>query len=140
LNIDDCAKRLESAALAIESAPQKGFINLDYVKSALHDSAAFLDQIKPQLELGDRLAADLRNDLARKLSVIARTGGAAFVAQAEQALIGKHHDYSVLKLLQNEIDDALLKTFGGYSKAVACPGAIPRNPDKQQAQQLADYR
>ena len=116
MKIDECIKQLESAQLALGSAPQKGFVDLDQVQQSLQASQDFLVAILPQLTLGEKLIDDLRTGLVAKLQVLKNAGGGVLSSQAEQYLKTKNLEYEKLIALQNEIDQALRRIFGGFLK------------------------
>ena len=118
MKIDEHIKKINIANEAIESAPQKGFINLDQVNNILHEVKLFLEKIAPQLELGEKLADDIHDGMLKKLQALKMAGNTALISQTENAVKTRNLDYIQLKSLQSEIDEALSKVFGGHTKPV----------------------
>jgi hypothetical protein len=118
LKISECIKQLESAQLALSSAPQKGFVDLDQVKQSLQVSRDFLVAISPRLSLGEKLIDDLRTGLLAKLQVLKNAGGGVLSSQAEQYLKAENLEYEKLIAMQSEVDQALRRVFGGFSKHI----------------------
>jgi hypothetical protein len=116
LKIEDCIKQLESAGLALESAPQKGFVDLDRIKNAIQETGEFLKAISPRLDLGEKLIADMRRSLLARVKVLKESGGGILASQAEQLLESGQLEYEKLIALQNEIERSLKHVFGGYSR------------------------
>jgi hypothetical protein len=116
VKIDECIKQLESAQAALSAAPEKGFVDLDQVQQTLQAGRDFLKGIVPRLQLGERLVDDLRSSLLAKLQVLKEAGSGVLAGQAEQYLRDENLEYEKVIALQNEIDLALRRVFGGFSK------------------------
>ena len=116
MKIDDCIKQLETARAALIAAPEKGFVDLDQVQRSLQTGRDFLTEVAPRLRLGEKLADDLRTGLLAKLQVLKNSGAGVLADQAERYLRGEQLEYEKLVALQNEIDQALKRVFGGFSK------------------------
>jgi hypothetical protein len=136
LKINEHITKLNLAKETIESAPQKGFINLDQVKSILQNAKLFLEEISPRLELGNKLIEDLRNGMLKKLQALKAAGSKTLISQAENALETQALDYAKLKSLQSEINKALEKVFGGYTRSFNSIDSKQQNPP----QKPEDYR
>lgn len=115
MKINEFIDMLDIANLALESAPQKGFVDLDQVKKSIENTKRYLIEIAPRLDLGEKLAVDFRDDLIAKLKALKSAGGIALVNQAEQSLNTGNLTYEQLKALRQEIDQTLRKVFGGYT-------------------------
>ena len=135
LKIDDCRAVLKDSELALEAAPEKGFVDLDKIKSALKDAGAFLEQISPRLALGEKLIAATRSQLLARLNVLKSSGGGALVSQAESYLKSENLDYERLKTLEAEIAESINAIFGGFSKHTKQLNAASQAPAKPE-----DYR
>lgn len=133
MNIDECIKRLKDAHQALESAPQKGFVDLDLVGATLQQAREFLEDISPRLNFGAKLAEDFRKGILARLRVLKMAGGGALVSQAEKTVEADCLDYDHLKSIQKDIDDQLERIFGGYTRL--------QNPGqgKKQSQKLEDF-
>jgi hypothetical protein len=136
LKIDDCIKQLETAHAALAAAPEKGFVDLDQVQRTLQAGRDLLIELAPRLSLGEKLADGLRADLLAKLQVLKTTGGGVLADQAEQYLHSEYLEYEKLIALQNEIDLALRRVFGGFSKHT---GNQPK-PAINSSPKADDYR
>jgi len=142
LKINEHIKRLDSAKEAIESAPQKGFINLDLVSNILQDAKLFLEDLSPHLELGEKLAEDYKSSMLKKLQtlktagggvLISRTedaimaGGGVLISRTEDAIMTGSLDYTQLKSVNTEIDSALEIIFGGHTKSLNSNAGLKQN-------------
>lgn len=115
MNIKEYIDLLKVSQEAIGGAPQKGFIDLDLVKDTLQKTRLFLEQIAPQLELGNLLKEDFTNNLKAKLRALKLSGGGQLMGQAEKILAAPQPDFTELKTLQQNIDEALAKIFGALT-------------------------
>jgi len=127
LKINEHIKRLDSAKEAIESAPQKGFINLDLVSNILQDAKLFLEDLSPHLELGEKLAEDYKSGMLKKLQTLKTAGGGVLISRTEDAIMTGSLDYAQLKSVQAEIDGALEKVFGGHTKSLNSNAGLKQN-------------
>jgi hypothetical protein len=118
LNIKEHIDSLKLSAEAISGAPEKGFIDLDMVKDTLLKTGQYLEQIAPMLELGVQLKQDFRDTLKSKIKALKIAGCGTFLGQAERTLDSTELDFSELKSLQREIDQALSKNFGALKSPV----------------------
>ena len=118
MKINEYITKLDFAREAIESAPQKGFINLDLMSDIIRQVKLFLEDASPQLELGEKLAADFKTSLLKKLQTLKTAGGSVLISQTEEAIMTGSLNYAQLKSIQNEIDGALEKVFGGHTKSL----------------------
>ena len=133
MKIDEHIKKIKIANEAIESAPQKGFINLDQVNNILHEVKLFLEKIAPQLELGEKLADDIHDGMLKKLQALKMAGNTALISQTENSIKTRNLDYIQLKSLQSEIDEALSKVFGGHTKPVISGNSkLQKSSQKQE--------
>jgi hypothetical protein len=119
LNINECMDSLKISAESIGGAPDKGFLDLDLVNESLLKTRLFLEQIAPQLELGNRLKADMIKSLQSKANALKIAGCGQFIGSLEKALETGQLDFDQLKLLQKEIDLALAKNFGALKSPAA---------------------
>jgi hypothetical protein len=115
LNITACLEFLKASAKALEAAPQKGFVDLDMVKHALQTTGELLNEIAPELELGNKLKEDFLNSLKAKLRVLELSGDSLLFGQANKALTSGNLNFDDLKSLQKDINQAFEKIFGGQS-------------------------
>lgn len=136
MKIDDYIESLNTAGLALESAPQKGFVDLDLVNKAIADTRQFLIQIAPRMELGERLIADFRDELSAKIKALKISGSVALVSQAELLLKNGELNYENLKALRGEIDRAIGKVFGGHTLNMAGANSSGGNANRK----LEDFR
>ena len=133
MKIDECLTRLKSAIEAIESAPQKGFVNLDMVNNIMKETRSLLESISPRLTLGEKLTADIKAGMLNKLNTLRFAGGAALLTQAKQAIEFENLDYDRLKSLQKEIDAVLDQVFGGQTKALIASNCLKQtHPPKRE--------
>jgi len=116
LKINQCLAELSDAELALNSAPENGFINLDKVKAALISARSTLEAIAPRYELGEKLIADMVNSLLARLRVLKASGGNTIISQAEQYLNSADLEYEKLTALKQEITESINAIFGGFSK------------------------
>jgi hypothetical protein len=115
LNIKEYVDLLTTSQEAISGAPQKGFVDLDMVKDTLLKTRQYLEQIAPQLELGNQLKEDFTNNLKAKIRALRLSGGGQLINQAEKVLSVSQPDFAELKSLQQDIDQMLTKIFGALS-------------------------
>ncbi len=133
MKIDECLTRLKSAIEAIESAPQKGFVNLDMVNNIMQETRSLLESVSPRLMLGEKLTADIKAGMLNKLNTLKFAGGGALLSQAEQAIEVENLDYDRLKLLQKEIDAVLDQVFSGQTKALSTSNCLKQtHPPKRE--------
>jgi len=116
LNIDEFVKNLKSAHAALDSAPQKGFVDLDLVKSTIKSTSLFLEVNAPRIRLGEQLISDFREEMLARLKVLKIAGASSLISQAEQMLNEENLDFVKLKALQMEIDESLRNIFAGQTK------------------------
>ncbi len=116
MKIDQCLAELESASVALQSAPESGFVNLDKIKAALSMTKNLLEAIAPRFELGERLIEDTKNSLLARLRVLKSSGGSGIISQAEKYLNSDDLEYEKLTALKQEITESINAIFGGYSK------------------------
>ena len=114
MNIDEHIKNLKDAQQALESAPQKGFIDLDLIGITLKQAREFLEEISPRLSLGIKLTEDFRKRIMARLRVLKMAGGGALVSQAEKTVNADCLDYEFMKSIEKDIEDQLDRIFGGY--------------------------
>jgi len=114
LNIDEHIKNLKDAQQALESAPQKGFVDLDLIGITLKQAREFLEEISPRLSLGIKLTEDFRKRIMARLRVLKMAGGGALVSQAEKTVNADCLDYEFMKSIEKDIEDQLDRIFGGY--------------------------
>jgi hypothetical protein len=136
LNIDEFVKNLKSAYAALDSAPQKGFVDLDLIKSTIQCTRLFLEKNTPRIQLGERLINDFREELLARLKVLKTAGASSLFTQAEQLLADENPDFDKLKALQLEIDESLKKMFAGQTKYADLAGQTRQNLPPRPA----DYR
>ena len=127
MKINEHIKRLDSAKEAIESAPQKGFINLDLVSNILQDTKLFLEDLSPHLELGEKLAEDYKSSMLKKLQTLKTAGGGVLISRTEDAIMTGSLDYTQLKSVNTEIDSALEIIFGGHTKSLNSNARLKQN-------------
>jgi len=136
LKIDEFVKNLKSAYTALDSAPQKGFVDLDLVKSTIQSTKLFLEEVAPRFQLGEQLINDCRGEMLARLKVLKMAGSSNLISQAEQMLAEENLDFDKLKALQLEIDESLKKIFTGQTKHFELNNQTRQNfPPKP-----ADYR
>jgi hypothetical protein len=116
LNIDEFVKNLKSAHAALDSAPRKGFVDLDLVKATIQCTRRYLELNASRIQLGEQLLDDYRENLLAKLKVLKAAGASSLISQAEQMLTDDNFDFDKLKTLRNEIDESLKKIFAGQTK------------------------
>ena len=116
MNIDEFVKNLKSAYTALDSAPQKGFVDLDRVKSTIQSTRLFLEKITPRIRLGERLINDFREEMLARMKVLKIAGASSLISQAKQMLTKENLDFDELKALQIEIDESLRNIFAGQTK------------------------
>ncbi|OQX92313.1 MAG: hypothetical protein B6D58_03735 [candidate division Zixibacteria bacterium 4484_95] len=114
MNIDEHIKNLKDAQQALESAPQKGFVDLDLIGITLKQAREFLEEISPRLSLGIKLTEDFRKRIMARLRVLKMAGGGALVSQAEKTVNADCLDYEFMKSIEKDIEDQLDRIFGGY--------------------------
>ena len=136
MKIDDYIESLNAAELALDSAPQKGFVDLDQVKKAIADTRQFLTQVAPRIELGERLIEDFRNELSAKIKALKLSGSVALVGQAQLLLKSGDLNYENLTSLRKEIDRVLGKVFGGHT--LSAVGS--KSQDSNINRNLEDFR
>ncbi|MCP4582259.1 MAG: hypothetical protein GY839_11640 [candidate division Zixibacteria bacterium] len=133
MKIDDFVGKLSKAFEALESAPQKGFINLDEVKATIDQTRRFMEKIRPSYEFGERLTQDCRESMLAKLKVLKIAGAGTLFSQAEKTLMTDDLDFDQWKTLQVEIDESLKHAFGSQTKQPASVNNskynLPRKPD-----------
>jgi len=116
LNIDEFVKNLKAAQTALDSAPQKGFVDLDLVKSTIQSTRLFLEKIAPRIRLGEQLISDFREEMLARLKVLKIAGATSLISQADRMLTEENLDFDKLKALQVEIDESLRNIFAGQTK------------------------
>jgi hypothetical protein len=134
LNIDEHIKKLKDAQQALESAPQKGFVDLDLVGVTLKQVKEFLEEISPRLSFGTKLTEDFRKRIMTKLKVLKMAGGGALVSQAEKTVNADCLDYEFMKSIEKDIEDQLERIFGSYSRIQGS------GQGKKQNQKLEDFQ
>jgi hypothetical protein len=133
LKINECVEKLSKASEALESAPRKGFVNLDEVKATINQAKLFLGSIQPQHELGEKLIQDYRESMLAKLKVLKLAGAGTLISQAEKTLNSDDLNFDQWKKLQTEIEQSLRQVFGGQLKSQEnvsnLKHNLPRKPD-----------
>ena len=135
MKIDECITNLDNAALAIESAPQKGFLNLDQISAVLRDTKLLLQETSPALKLGKKLTADVITEMRQKINAL-KAAGSPLIAPAESLIEIENLDYDKLKTLQTEINQAIQSVFKGHTMLFKSAGYANEN----QSQKLKDYQ
>lgn len=136
MKIDECIAQLQAGEQALESAPQKGFVDLDAIKKSITQTREFLIRLSPTLELGEKLIEDIRGNLLAKLNALKSSGGGALVSQAEDYIKSGDLSYEKLKTLQAEIEKSLALTFGAYSRSKKNQAITINDPSRK----AEDYR
>lgn len=136
MKINDCITQLNAAQLALESAPQTGFVDLDKVKQSLAAGAEFLTKVSPRLELGEKLLDDFRQKLLAKVKTLKACNGGILAGQAESFLQADNPEYEKLMALNEEIDGALKRIFSRRTKIPSASANIANNSSLH----LDDYR
>jgi len=134
LKIDECISGLESAGAAIESAPQKGFLNLDNISIILRETKSFLQNTSPALKLGEKLTADVITEMKQKIKAL-KAAGNPLISQAEMLIETESLNYEQLKTLQTEINQAIENVFKGRTRSFKSIGVANQN----QSQKPEDY-
>ena len=116
MKFDEHIKKLKDAQQALESAPQKGFVDLDLVGATIQQMCEFLEEISPRLNFGEKLAEDFRKGILARLRVIKMAGGGTLVSQAEKIINADCLDYELMKSVRKDIDDQIEMIFGGYTR------------------------
>lgn len=135
MKIDKCITNLDNAALAIESAPQKGFLNLDQISAVLRETKLLLQKTSPVLKLGKKLTADVIAEMRQKINAL-KAAGSPLIASAESLFEIENLDYDQLKTFQTEINQAIESVFKGRTMLFKSAGIINEN----QSQKLDDYQ
>lgn len=133
MNIEEYVKKLKDAQQALESAPQKGFVDLDLVGATIQQTWEFLEEISPRLNFGEKLAEDFRKGILARLRVLKMVGGGTLVSQAEKIINANCLDYEHIKSVKKDIDDQIEMIFGGYTRLQNS------GQGKRQNQKLEDF-